>query len=61
MCEKSQESMFQAMRQEASATGNGPVLTLGTYLRFLEQLKKYAPVETKNLPQRSTSTICTIT
>ncbi|UJR11399.1 hypothetical protein I4U23_015579 [Adineta vaga] len=31
MCEKSRESMFQAMRQEVSANGNSSILTLGTY------------------------------
>lgn len=61
MCEKNRELMFQAMREEAGATGNASLLTLGTYLRFLEQLKKYTPIETKNSPQQpSTSTICTI-
>jgi hypothetical protein len=60
MCEKNRESMFQAMRQEASAASNSSILTLGTYLRFLEELKKYIPIDTNNSSQRLTTTICSI-
>jgi hypothetical protein len=60
MCEKNRESMFQAMRQEVSAASNSSILTLGTYLRFLEELKKYIPIDTNNSSQRLTATICSI-
>lgn len=60
MCEKNRESMFQAMRQEVSASGNESILTLGTYLRFLDELKKYIPIDTKNSSKQLTSMICNV-
>jgi hypothetical protein len=52
--------MFQAMRQEVSAASNSSILTLGTYLRFLEEFKKYIPMDTNNSSQRLASTVCSI-
>ena len=62
MCQTNRESMFQAMREEASTSSKSSILTLGTYLRFLEELKKYIPIDTNNSTQPSvTTTTCTIT
>jgi hypothetical protein len=52
--------MFQAMRKEVSAASNSSILTLGTYLRFLEELKKHIPIDTNNSSQRLASTVCSI-
>ncbi|CAF3219369.1 unnamed protein product [Rotaria socialis] len=60
MCEKNRELMFQAMREEVSASGNSSILTLGTYLQFLEELKKYIPINTTKLSQQLTSSVCCI-
>ena len=61
MCEKNRESMFQAMRIEVSANNDGSsILTLGIYLRFLEALKKYIPIEQNSSTQIATSSLCTI-
>jgi hypothetical protein len=60
MCQTGRETMFQAMRNEVAATENAQILTLGTYLRFQEELKKYIPINTDNAASRSVSTICTI-
>ena len=61
MCDKNPEPMFQAMRQEVGASSNSSILTLGTYLRFLEQLKRYIPTDTNKTSQSlATTTTCTI-
>jgi hypothetical protein len=60
MCEQNRESMFQAMRKEVDANGKSVILTLGIYLRFLEELKKYIPTNTENSSQTSASAICSV-
>lgn len=60
MCQTGRETMFQAMRNEVAATENGQILTLGTYLRFQEELKKYIPIKKNNLESQPVSNICTI-
>ena len=60
MCEQSRESMFQAMRKEVDTNGNSTILTLGTYLRFLDEMKKYVPTDTENSLQTPTSSICSV-
>ncbi|CAF0924268.1 unnamed protein product [Rotaria sp. Silwood1] len=60
MCQINRESMFQAMRHEIIADGTVPPLTLATYLQFLEQLKKYIPLNINESSQIPISSICNI-
>ncbi|CAF2538223.1 unnamed protein product [Rotaria sp. Silwood2] len=60
MCQINRESMFQSMRHEVIADGTIPPLTLATYLRFLEQLKKYIPINNNESSQTSMSAICNV-
>lgn len=61
LCEKNEESMFQALRQEVSSTSKSSILTLGTYLSFLEALKQYIPTDANTISQpKATTTICNI-
>lgn len=60
MCERSRETMFQAMREEVNAVNSSSILTLGTYLRFLQALKIYIPIDVKNSNETHKSVVCSL-
>ncbi|CAF3652412.1 unnamed protein product [Rotaria socialis] len=60
MCQAGRESMFQAMRNEVVTHETVPPLTLATYLRFLERLKSYIPINVNDQSQRPIPTLCNI-
>jgi hypothetical protein len=58
MCKTNRESMFQTMKSEVAADGQQKPLTLGTYLCFLDEIKKYIPHTPGDNSQ--SSVICTL-
>jgi hypothetical protein len=44
MCQTNAESMFKTLQAEVNAARPNKPLTLLTYVRFLDEVKKYAPL-----------------
>ncbi len=54
-CKAHWEFMFQTFKNEIAADGQQKILTIYTYIRFLDEIEKYIP--TRN-DQRSSSSTC---
>jgi hypothetical protein len=59
-CNAHWDSMFQTFKSEVAADGQQKLLTIYTYIRFLDEIEKYIPIvpdDTRKSSSRS-SAIC---
>ena len=56
MCRANRDSMFESLKAEVP---KGQSLSVSTYLRFLDEIKKFVPVTAQD-KSLSTSMICSV-
>lgn len=52
------EPMFQTFKAEVAADSKHRLLTIETYIRFLDEIEKYVPIV--ELDSSKSSTVCTV-
>ncbi|CAF4131332.1 unnamed protein product [Rotaria sp. Silwood2] len=61
-CKANWEPLFQIFKSEVAADNEQKILTIETYIRFLDEIEKYIPMVPEDISQSSspTSTVCNL-
>lgn len=61
-CKAHWEFMFQTFKSEVAADGQHKILTIYTYMRFLDEIEKYIPLKDRQsgIPSQQPSSICSL-